>query len=144
MTYTIVDVLTHPCQLQFFRTTIVYMTNDNGDAHSLGQTLKALRELKQKSLKVVADAAEISTAYLQKLERDDVTSPSPHILRRLADALNSDYLDLMRAANYVIPDASSRADSVLANALKSEDLTPEEAQAIAAYLTIFRAQKRGK
>ncbi len=117
------------------------MSDTRSAQSSLGQTLRLLRDLAQRSLKSVADAADISTAYLQKLERDDVAAPSPHILRRLADTLGAEYLDLMRAANYVVPEKSERTDSVLANALKSTDLSDDEAQALAAYLKIYRSQK---
>ena len=55
-----------------------------GPGAELGRTLRSAREISGKSLKAVAEPAGISPAYLMKLERGDVTSPSPHILHRLA------------------------------------------------------------
>ena len=52
----------------------------------LGGRLRQARELRQesKSLSAVAQAADISTAYLQKLEVGDVKQPSPHVLHSLS------------------------------------------------------------
>jgi transcriptional regulator with XRE-family HTH domain len=113
-----------------------------GSETSLGETLRTLRLLKGESLKTVGDAAEISPAYLQKLERGDVTSPSPHILHRLADVLGAEYLDLMRSVGYVVPESENSRSGALANAFSSQDLTEGEARAVAAYLKILREQRR--
>ena len=51
----------------------------------LGATLFDVRQPRKRSLKSVADQAEISPAYLQKLERGDVKSPSPHVLLALGE-----------------------------------------------------------
>ena len=67
----------------------------------LGARLAARRRERGESLKVVADAAAISTAYLQKLERCEVKAPSPHVLRALAGALDVAYADLMGLAGYL-------------------------------------------
>lgn len=69
----------------------------------LGRRLLQLRKHTGRSLKSVADAAGISTAYLQKLERDEVKAPSPHVLRALSGALEVPYSDLMELAGYVLP-----------------------------------------
>ena len=42
---------------------------------TLGPTLKLLRAMQEKSLKSIADLADISPAYLQKLEKGEVTAP---------------------------------------------------------------------
>jgi HTH-type transcriptional regulator, competence development regulator len=108
-------------------------------AQRLGHTLRSVRELKGKSLKAVAEPAEISPAYLLKLEKGEVTSPSPHVLHRLADQLQLPYLDLMRLAGYVVPDAKGASNSALAHALSSEGLTHDEARAVAAFLKVYRS-----
>lgn len=104
----------------------------------LGQTLKSVRDLQGKSLKVVADGAKISPAYLQKLERGDVAAPSPHVLHRLAGELGVEYLELMRLAGYVVPE-SAGGSGALAQAFSSQDLTEDEARALAAYLKMYRS-----
>lgn len=108
------------------------------DAKKLGETLRTVRELAGKSLKAVADPAEISPAYLQKLEKGLVASPSPHVLHRLADQLGVAYLDLMRDAGYVVEGSSGVG--LISQALSSQGLTEEEERAIAAYLKIYRSQ----
>jgi HTH-type transcriptional regulator, competence development regulator len=109
----------------------------------LGRTLRSVRELADKSLKAVAEPAGISPAYLMKLERGEVTSPSPHILHRLARELGVEYLELMRLAGYVVPEPGGHRSGVLTQALSSQDLTEEEARAVAAFLKVFRDTKGG-
>jgi transcriptional regulator with XRE-family HTH domain len=108
-------------------------------AQTLGKTLRELRDLSQKSLKAVAEPANISAAYLMKLERDEVQSPSPHVLHRLAEALGADYLELMRRAGYLVP-AAGETGGTLAHALSADGLSDEEAAALSAYLTVLRRQ----
>jgi HTH-type transcriptional regulator, competence development regulator len=109
----------------------------------LGETLKAARELQDKSLKAVAEPAEISAAYLLKLEKGEVASPSPHVLHRIAEQLGLDYMDLMRLAGYVVPDSKPQQAGALAQALSSQNLTDDEARAVAAYLKMYRSTGRG-
>jgi len=59
------------------------------------------RRERGESLKCVAEAAGISTAYLQKLERGEVRAPSPHVLRTLAAALDLPYAEVMGLAGYL-------------------------------------------
>jgi transcriptional regulator with XRE-family HTH domain len=108
------------------------------NAERLGNRLRTARELKGKSLKAVAEPAEISTAYLLKLEKGQVESPSPHILHRLASELGIDYLDLMRKAGYVVSDSDAPSGGALAHALSGEPLTEDEELALATYLKMYR------
>ena len=113
-------------------------------AASLGAQLHEVRRLKEKSLKAVADPAGISAAYLQKLERDEVKRPSPHVLYALAEVLDVPYMTLMEAAGYVVPVADQKKvkpGSVLAHALSSENVTDEEAEALARYLRWYRNEQ---
>lgn len=105
---------------------------------TLGTTLKMLRQFAGKPLKAVATDASISTAYLQKLEKDDVVTPSPHVLHRLSEVLGADYTALMRAAGYVVPTATAAQGGALAQAFNAKDLTEDEARAVATYLTMYR------
>ncbi len=105
---------------------------------TLGETLRSLREMKDKSLKAVAEPADMSTAYLLKLEKDQVTTPSPHVLHRLAEQLDTPYMVLMRLAGYVVPDTSAAPVGAMALALSSQDMTEDEARAVAAFLKMYR------
>lgn len=107
----------------------------------LGSQLQKVRKLRGLSLKAAADPAGISAAYLQKLERGQVKSPSPNVLYRLGEVLDVPYAGLMKAAGYVVPDGDRKRAapaSVLSYALSSEKLTDDEAKALAQYLAWFR------
>lgn len=108
-------------------------------AAELGRTLKSVREMLGRSLKAVADPAGISPAYLVKLEKGDVTTPSPHVLHRLAGVLGVEYLELMRLAGYVVPEPEGQRTGALAQALSSAELTEDEAKAVATYLQLYRS-----
>jgi transcriptional regulator with XRE-family HTH domain len=120
---------------------MVDMTTSGSVDLDLGGTLRQLREFAKKSLKAVAEPSQISTAYLQKLERGEVHSPSPNVLYRLAQTLGADYLELMRRAGYVVP-GESEGGNTLAHALSSDNLTDEEAEALVTYLQIMRERER--
>ena len=115
----------------------------DGRGNALGEALKTARDLQDRSLKAVAEPAGISAAYLLKLERGEVSSPSPHILHRLAEQLRLDYMELMRLAGYVVPDPTSRRVGALAQALSAQDLTEDEARAVAAFLKMYRGTGSG-
>lgn len=110
----------------------------------LGQQLLKVRQVRKLSLNAVADQADISAAYLQKLERGAVKAPSPPVLHRLARALDLPYPTLMETAGYLVPreEVGDRSPNLLAHALMGEELTPEEAAALAEYLAFFRSQHR--
>lgn len=109
---------------------------------ALGDQLREARTIRGLSLKAVAEPAEISVAYLQKLEGGEVKQPSPHFLHRLSEVLDLPYAALMELAGYVIP----HSDGVLAantfdHALSSSDLDDEERKAVAAYIALLRQQR---
>lgn len=113
---------------------------------TLGSELREVRALRDKSLKAVTDPAGISAAYLQKLERDEVRSPSPHVLYRLAEVLGVPYPRLMELAGYVVPrteegDEERPSQNLLAHALSSEELTEDEQREVARYLSWYRHQR---
>jgi transcriptional regulator with XRE-family HTH domain len=114
-------------------------------AKELGQRLREVRELKGLSLAAVAKPADMSPTALQKLERGEVESPSPHRLHRLAKVLDISYRDLMKLAGYIVPredqpDPARERGSVLLQALSSEKLTDEETADLAEFLAFKRAQ----
>lgn len=115
-------------------------------ADELGARLRQVRKLRGWSLRETAEKAEISSAYLQKLESGHVQGPSPHVLHSLAEQLRVPYSTLMELAGYVVPDGSADRQTLpnispLAYALSSEDLSQDEAEALAQYLAWYRSQQ---
>jgi transcriptional regulator with XRE-family HTH domain len=109
---------------------------------ALGEELRSLRKVRGLSLKAVAEPAEISTAYLQKLEGGEVRQPSPHVLHRLADVLGVPYAVLMELAGYVVPEREGLlAGQAFDVALSSTNLTEEERRAVAAFIAHLRDQR---
>ncbi len=82
-------------------------TND-----SMGSRLRDERTAQSLSLTEVATRAEISKAYLSQLERGASTTPSYHVLRRLATALGTSIADLTGASETWQP---SEADKLPAS-----------------------------
>ncbi len=108
----------------------------------LGDRLREVRKIKGLSFRAVAEPAEISIAYLQKLEAGDVQQPSPNVLHRLAQVLEVPYAGLMGLAGYVVPEKDGvLAGSTFDHALSSSDLTDEERKAVAAYIALLRQQR---
>jgi transcriptional regulator with XRE-family HTH domain len=125
------------------------MSNDVQDGPTpgtLGERLRRVRTMRGLSLREAAERARISPAYLQKLERGQVQSPSPNHLYKLAKELKVSYSDLMKLAGYVVPRGSSQRTALgggmLAHALSSEELTEQEADALANYLAWYRSEQR--
>jgi len=110
--------------------------------NQLGDRLREVRQIRGASLKSVAEPAEISIAYLQKLEGGDVQQPSPHVLHRLGAVLEIPYATLMELAGYVVPDKEGvLAGNTFDHALSSSDLTDDERKAVAAYIALLRQQR---
>lgn len=109
---------------------------------ALGTELRRLREMRGASLRDVAEAADISPAYLLKIERGGVQAPSPHVLRRIAEYFEVSYLSIMQQAGYEVSDSRSapQRPGILASALAAESLTEDEQKAVAAFLSALRAQ----
>jgi transcriptional regulator with XRE-family HTH domain len=110
----------------------------------LGARLRAVRELRGLSLRGVSEPAGISAAYLQKLERGVVESPSPHALHGLAEVLDTSYSDLMALAGYVVPEPTGepRVPTLIAGEQSSEPLDDDEARQLTEYLAFLRHQRR--
>jgi HTH-type transcriptional regulator, competence development regulator len=109
----------------------------------LGDRLREVRQIRGLSLKAVAEPAEISIAYLQKLEGGDVQQPSPHVLHRLSQVLDVPYATLMELAGYIVPEKDGAlAANTFDHALSSSDLTDEERKAVAAYIALLRQQRK--
>ena len=102
----------------------------------LGKELKKAREKKSVSLESVAGPAKISGAYLHKLERGGVGSPSPRVLARLALALEVEYLRLMDLAGYLDEEqlAQAKMRTPSPHPLADKQLSPDEWKQVGAYI----------
>jgi transcriptional regulator with XRE-family HTH domain len=106
---------------------------------TLGAELSNVRSLSGKSLKTVAAEAEISPAYLQKLEGDEVKTPSPNILFKLSEALEVPYATLMDLAGYVVPATEGSSATPFEAAFDSSDLSAKERRAVAEFVKTLRS-----
>lgn len=107
---------------------------------ALGEVLRSKRDQRDEKLADTARRAKISTAYLSKLENDEVQQPSPHILHRLAGALDIPYADLMVLAGYVA--ASEGSQQAQLSAAMFADVTEAERAELLAYLRWYRSRQR--
>jgi transcriptional regulator with XRE-family HTH domain len=111
----------------------------------LGDALKIARESRGASLQTVASGAKISAAYLQKLERGAVGTPSPRVLRRLGHELGLGYLDLMVLADYLSRDeaveAARREPAPRPHPLANQSLTSEDWRAVGAFVKTLKGQR---
>lgn len=114
----------------------------------LGTELKDARDRLGLSLQAVAETANISAAYLQKLERGQVDTPSPRVLRRVGSSLDLPYLRLMELAGYLeateVAEARSRECSPSPHPLAGQKLTQEEWRAVGAYIKVLISQRTKK
>jgi HTH-type transcriptional regulator, competence development regulator len=112
----------------------------------LGTELKSARDQLGLSLQAVSETAKISAAYLQKLERGQVGTPSPHVLRRLGSSLGLPYLRLMELAGYLdeteASEARSREPSPSPHPLAGKKLTREEWRAVGAFIKVLVSRPR--
>lgn len=130
-------------------------------ARTLGSEIRKVRQLRGLSLNAVAKPAGLSATYVQKLERGEVESPSPHRLQRLAEALGLDYADLFRLAGYPLPaageaegsaetdlrhiDIDSADASLVRKAFQSpEFVSDEELEQLGRYLAFLREQQHDR
>ena len=118
------------------------MTYAEGDPARLGRELLSARSAARRSLRNIGTAAEISAAYLQKLERGQVVEPSPRILRRLASVLGIDYQRLMVLAGYEVS-PGRRTHNAFDARLADANLTQAEERAVAAFIDHLVSRREG-
>jgi transcriptional regulator with XRE-family HTH domain len=112
-------------------------------APTLGAVLRTAREIRGLSGADAARAANISAAYLSKLESDAVKTPSPPVLHRLSEALAIPYGDLMRLTGYRVPESAESPTETVGAALFA-DLTDDEREELLEYLAWSRARRRSR
>ncbi|MFT3851952.1 MAG: transcriptional regulator [Ilumatobacteraceae bacterium] len=116
---------------------------DEGDRGQLGRELSDARAALDESLKTVGSAAGVSATYLQKLERGQVDTPSPRILRALAAHLGLPYRRLMELAGYEVPNGTTSSSGALSQTLASARLSRTEERAVAAFVDHL-VEQRGR
>lgn len=70
------------------------------------EDLKDIRKKKGYTIREVASRSGVSAAYISQLENGTRGVPSPDILMKLSEGLNSSYSDLMQLAGYLEPEAN--------------------------------------
>lgn len=104
---------------------------------NVGARIKQRRLEAGKSAVSVAEAAEISKGYLSSIENDKVGRPSPNVLLRIADALDTTVGDLL-GTEEVRPRARA-IPQALRELQAQEGLTEDEIQDLA--LIEFRGHR---
>jgi len=110
---------------------------------TLGQTLKASRELNRFTLRQVEEATAISNAYLSQLENDKIKKPSANVLYKLANLYRISLNSLLQAGGII--EKTNNEESMLFNsfALSSEDsLSVDEKDELLKYLEYLRHKKK--
>lgn len=120
---------------------------------SLGAYLAAIRGVRRLTLREVEEATgcEVSNAYLSQLENNKISRPSPNVLLALARVLSVPYETLMEKAGYHSPATAEldvlrsapQAKKSKPSVFASEQLSPEEEEAMLEYLAFLRSRKGG-
>ncbi|MEW9698567.1 helix-turn-helix domain-containing protein [Paenibacillus sp. SI8] len=63
--------------------------------------LKDMRKLKGFTIRELADRSGVSAAYISQLENGNRGVPSPDVLMKLSEGLNTSYSELMEIAGYL-------------------------------------------
>jgi transcriptional regulator with XRE-family HTH domain len=111
-------------------------------AASFGGVLRQAREVRELSAVDTARAANISPAYLNRLENDAVKKPSPHVLHQLSEALTVPYAELMRLSGYRVPGEVPANTAASVGAALFADLTVDEREELLEYLAWYRTRRR--
>jgi transcriptional regulator with XRE-family HTH domain len=111
----------------------------------LGTELKKARKERGVSLQGIAEPAKISVAYLQKLERGLVGSPSPRVLRRIGLSVGLPYLRLMELAGYLDKAEAAAAKELETtprpHPLAGQKLSQKEWRAVGAFIKELQARR---
>jgi len=108
---------------------------------SLGDYLKRIRKERNLTLRCVEEKTGISNAYLSQLENKKISSPSPTILRKIADLYGISYSQLMELTGYPV-DALSTNRVLFRTSGKVEEVTPEEEKELLTYLKFLRMRRQ--
>jgi HTH-type transcriptional regulator, competence development regulator len=107
----------------------------------LGELLRKARKEKGLTLRAVEQKTGISNAYLSQLENMKISSPSPTILRKLADSYEISYSQLLELTGY--PTEEPNKNRLLFRTSKRlEEISPEEEKELLTYLRFLRMKGR--
>jgi HTH-type transcriptional regulator, competence development regulator len=83
-------------------------SNDNEGVSMMHfyEQLKGMRRTKGFTIRELADRSGVSSAYISQLENGNRGVPSPDVLMKLAEGLNTPYTELMKIAGYLEKPAS--------------------------------------
>lgn len=102
------------------------------DSVEFGKYLSLLRKRAKLSMGKLAKISNVSQPYISQIERGDRGIPSPDILKKLAEALNVPYLELMQKAGFLPPELQEdieRRDKLKTTAAEYEDSITHQEQA---------------
>jgi transcriptional regulator with XRE-family HTH domain/Zn-dependent peptidase ImmA (M78 family) len=106
---------------------------------TLGSRLRELRTQKGLSLRDVERLSGVNSGYLSQLERDEIASPGPATLQKLAVAYDEPPSVLMLWAGYIEKDPSELAlNAKRALSMIGNDVTDDELRVIKAVLETLR------
>lgn len=120
----------------------IYYSSETPVTVSVGAILRRARAVRQLTAVEAARAADISPAYLNKLENDAVKRPSPHVLDQLGRVLGVPYAELMRLCGYPVPGEEATNPAVAVETSLFTDLTDDEREELLEYLAWYRARRR--
>ena len=107
----------------------------------LGDLLRAHRDEKGWSLRVVAARAGVNHGYLSLVERGDVAEPAPSMLHKLAIGYELPFEVLMRWAGYLESDPHDLSENQrMALSVLGDDISTDELEAVKAVLAAIRAR----
>ena len=111
---------------------------------NLGLELKTARQARGLSLQAISIPADMSAAYVHKLEQGKVETPSPRSLRRLGEELGIPYTRLLGMAGY-LEEADLKSGRSLgtdaADSLFGHKLSESERQAVQAFVRLLVEQR---
>jgi HTH-type transcriptional regulator, competence development regulator len=111
--------------------------------NTLRETLRLARKLKGLTLREAEGRTGISNAYISQVETGKVKNPSPHKLRKLAEAYGIPYESLMQTAGYLPGPKSGppKRPSAIQTALMGARLTPEEERKVSEFIEFLLSRR---
>jgi transcriptional regulator with XRE-family HTH domain len=75
------------------------------------EQLRDMRKLKGFTIRELADRSGVSAAYISQLENGNRGVPSPDVLMKLSEGLNTPYSELMNIAGYLEKSTTERDET---------------------------------
>jgi transcriptional regulator with XRE-family HTH domain len=110
----------------------------------LGATIKESRNMRGWSLRLAEEKTGISNGYLCLMEQGEIKEPSPHMLQKIADAYQIEYLRLMELAGYIeTPKSKASTHDSVGVALSStlKELSKDQIDDVKKYIQFIRSKK---